>query len=283
MKKFKNKSIYLMLFSALTFSMMQIIVKILTSVPLMEKVLFRNIISLVFAFIIIKKNNLRLWGEKYNRKYLFFRAFFGFAGVVLFFYATTQMLAADAAMINKLSPIFVTILACIFLKEKICKINIISLIISFAGAWLVIKPELNATLIPIVAGLSSAIVSAAAYMFITLIGEKEDIYTIVFTFSLFSVVCSIPPILLNFVMPNLKELMLLLLLGVLAALGQIALTYAYNESKASDISIYDYSNIIFSSILGYIFLKEIPDFMSITGGILIIVASLIVFIYHKNN
>lgn len=283
MEKLKNKSIYIMLFSALSFSIMQIIVKLLTSIPLMEKVFFRNFISLILAFIMIRKNKLNLWGEKENRKHLFLRSIFGFAGVVLFFYATTYMLAADAAMINKLSPIFVTILAFLFLKEKIYKVNILSLIISFVGAWLVIKPEFSLTIIPMAAGLISAIVSAAAYIFITLIGDKESIYTIVFSFSLFSVLCSIPPIILNFVMPNLNELMLLLLLGALAALGQIALTYAYKESPASEISIYDYSNIIFSSILGYIFLREIPDLLSIIGGTLIIAASLIVFIYRKKN
>lgn len=76
---------------------------------------------------------------------------------------------------------------------------------------------------------------------------------------------------------------MLLLLGALAALGQIALTYAYKSSEASDISIYDYTNIIFSSVLGYIFLSELPDLYSIIGGALIIAASIIVFIYNKRN
>jgi len=102
----KTKAILLMLFSAFTFSAMQIIVKLLPEIPLMEKVFFRNFISLIIAFIVIKKNNLSYFGNKENRKYLFFRYLFGFTGIVLFFYATTQMFAADAAILNKLSPIF---------------------------------------------------------------------------------------------------------------------------------------------------------------------------------
>ncbi len=279
----KNKSILLMLLSALSFSSMQIIVKLLTKIPLMEKVFFRNFVSLILAYVVIKKNKLRFFGLKENRRRLFYRSVFGYLGVILFFYATSQMLAADAAMLNKLSPIFVAILAHLLLKEKIKKINICALVISFAGAWLVIKPQLNLSVIPAAAGLLSAAVSGAAYIFITDIGKKESIYTIVFYFSAFSVICSIPFIIFSFAIPNLYEMTMLLLLGALAALGQIALTYAYKSSEASDISIYDYTNIIFSSVLGYIFLSELPDLYSIIGGALIIAASIIVFIYNKRN
>ncbi len=279
----KNKSILLMLFSAFTFSSMQIIVKLLPDIPLMEKVFFRNFISLIISFIIIKKNNLSCFGSKENRKYLFFRYIFGFTGIILFFYATTQMLAADAAILNKLSPVFVIILARCFLKEKINKTKITVLIISLAGAMMVIKPQFNSSLIPAAAGFISAILSGAAYIFITIIGNRESIYTTVFCFSLLSSASCLPFFAFNFALPNLFELFLLTLLGVLAASGQIALTSAYKGCEASEVSIYDYSNIIFSSILGYIFLSEIPDMLSILGGFTILSASLILYISAKKE
>lgn len=279
----KTKSVLLMLFSAFTFSSMQIIVKLLPSIPLMEKVFFRNFISLLIAFAILKKNNISYFGNKENRKYLFFRYLFGFTGIILFFYATTQMLAADAAILNKLSPVFVIILAYFFLKEKINKIKIIVLIISIVGALFVIKPQFNSSMIPSIAGLISAVLSGAAYFFIAMIGDKESIYTIVFCFSLYSTLSCIPFFFISLVMPNLYEFILLLLLGLLAALGQIALTFAYKGCEASEISIYDYSNIIFSSILAYMFLSELPDMLSIFGGLLIIASSLLLFFYNKRE
>lgn len=267
-----------MLFSAFTFSSMQIIVKLLPSVPLMEKVFFRNFISLILAYIIIRKNKLSYFGNKENRKYLFFRYLFGFTGVVLFFYATTQMLAADAAILNKLSPVFIIVIAHFFLKEKINKIKIIVLILSVIGASLVIKPQFNSFVLPAAAGFISAILSGAAFVFISKIGDKESIYTTVFCYSLLSSLSCIPFFFINFIMPNFHELLMLILLGILAALGQIALTSAYNGCEASEVSIYDYSNIIFSSFLGYIFLSEVPDNLSILGGCLIIVASIILYL-----
>lgn len=277
----KNKSILLMLFSAFTFSSMQIIVKLLPEIPLMEKVFFRNFISLIIAYFIIKKNKLRFFGLKQNRKYLFYRYLFGFSGIVFFFYTTTQMLAADAAILNKLSPVFVIILSHFFLKEKINKTKIAVLIISLIGALLVIKPQFNSSVIPAASGLISAILSGAAYFFISIIDNKESAYTTVFYFSFFSSLSCIPFFFFDFIIPNIYELILLVLLGILAALGQIALTLAYKGCPASEISIYDYSNIIFSSFLGYVFLKELPDLLSVAGGFLILSAS--VYLYVKSK
>jgi drug/metabolite transporter (DMT)-like permease len=126
-------------------------------------------------------------------------------------------------------------------------------------------------------------VSAAAYICITFIGKNESIYTVVFYFSTLSSIFCIPFMIANFELPGIKELALLLLLGALACAGQISLTYAYNGSPASEISIYDYTNIIFSSILGFLFLNEVPDKLSIAGGILIIASSLILFFYGKKQ
>lgn len=279
----KTKSILLMLFSAFTFSSMQIIVKLLPNIPLMEKVFFRNFISLIISFIILKKNNLSYFGSKENRKHLFFRYLFGFTGIILFFYATTQMLAADAAILNKLSPVIVIILAHCFLKERVNKIKVIVLLISVIGALFVIKPQFNSSIIPALAGFISAILSGTAYIFITIIGDKESIYTTVFYFSLLSSISCIPFFAVSFVVPDYYELFMLLLLGTLAAFGQIALTSAYNGCEASEVAIYDYSNIIFSSLLGYLFLSEIPDILSILGGFLILSASLMLYIYQKNK
>ena len=277
----KNKSVILMLFSAFTFSAMQIIVKLLPQIPLMEKVFFRNFICLIIAYFIIKKNKLSFFGLKENRKYLFYRYLFGFTGLILFFYATTQMLAADAAILNKLSPVFVIILAHYFLKEKINKTKLIVLAVSVIGALLVIKPQFNSSVVPAAASFVSAVLSGAAYMFIGMIDDKESVYTTVFYFSFFSSLSCVPFFFFDFVLPGYYELMLLVLLGVFAALGQIALTFAYTGCPASEISIYDYSNIIFSSVLGFIFLKEVPDLLSIAGGVLILSASVYLYIKTK--
>lgn len=83
--KNKNRAIILMLLSAFSFSSMQIIVKLLSQIPLMEKVFFRNFIGLILAYFVIKSKNLSFFGDKKNRKYLLGRSVFGYAGIILFF------------------------------------------------------------------------------------------------------------------------------------------------------------------------------------------------------
>lgn len=279
--KSKFAAIIFMLVSALSYSIMQFCVKLTPDIPIMEKILIRNLFSMIIAFIIIKKRKLSLFGAKKNQKYLFGRTLGGYLGMNLFFIGTMQVSLSAAAIINKLSPFVVMILAYFFLKEKITKYHIIALLLALFGSWLVIKPEFDSSIIPIVILLVSAVLSGIAFTSLKALGDKENEFTIVFHYSFISVMLSIPFILFNFVIPDLKSTLILLSVGVFAAIGQIALTYAYKLAPASEVSVYDYSNIIFSSFIGYMFLKEKLDLLDILGIIIIIVSSIIV--YKQNN
>lgn len=279
--KSKFSAIIFMLVSALSYSIMQFCVKLTPDIPIMEKILIRNFFSMIIAFIIIKKKKLSLFGAKKNQKYLFGRTLGGYLGMNLFFIGTMQVSLSAAAIINKLSPFVVMILAYFFLKEKITKYHIIALLLALFGSWLVIKPEFSSSIMPIIILLISAILSGIAFTSLKALGDKENEFTIVFHYSFISVVISIPFLLFSFVIPDLKSTLILLSVGIFAAIGQIALTYAYKLAPASEVSVYDYSNIIFSSLIGYMFLKEKLDWLDILGIVIIIISSII--IYKQNN
>ena len=107
--------------------------------------------------------------------------------------------------------------------------------------------------------------------------------TVIMHFSTFSAVCSIPFTLGNFVVPNAKELMALVLIGLFGSLGQIALTYAYRLAPAGEVSIYNYSGILFSMVLGFLCLGETIPATSFIGGALVIAASLLVYVYSRRQ
>lgn len=279
--KSKFAAIIFMLVSALSYSIMQFCVKLTPDIPIMEKILIRNFFSMIIAFIIIKRKKLSLFGAKKNQKYLFGRTLGGYIGMNLFFIGTMQVTLSVAAIINKLSPFVVMILAYFFLKEKITKYHIIALLLALFGSWLVIKPQFSSSIMPIIILLISAILSGIAFTSLRALGDKENEFTIVFHYSFISVMISIPFLLFSFVIPDLKSTLILLSVGIFAAIGQIALTYAYKLAPASEVSIYDYSNIIFSSIIGYMFMQEQLDWLEILGIAIIIVSSIIV--YKQNN
>ena len=187
-------------------------------------------------------------------------------------------------MLNKLSPFFVTIFAFLFLGEKIYKPQIAALVVVFIAAMMIIKPSFNLSVLPSLAGLLSAVCAGAAYTvvrFLGLRGEKPK--TIVFYFSFVSVIAMIPFMFFIFRLPNLTEFIYLVGIGIFAAGGQFGLTYAYRYAKASEVSIYNYSNIVFAAILGFAVWKEIPDTLSLIGAIIIISASYYIFKFNNRK
>lgn len=279
----KTKAVLLILLSAFAFSIMQAFLKLSGDVPVVEKVFFRNLVSCFIAFIMVKKAKLPLFGSKPNRGFLLTRSLLGVTGMALYFYAIGNMNLADSSLLNKLSPFFVTIFAFFFLKEKISKVQVWAMAVVFMSSMLVIKPKFDLSVLPALAGFSSAIFAGAAYTLVRYLGKLEKPATIVFFFSLVSTVVMIPFIMINPVMPSVTQLLLLLGTGVLAAVGQFTLTYAYRMAPASDIAIYNYTNIVFAGWWGFLIWQEIPDWLSITGAVIIVGTSLGLFIHQHRS
>ena len=279
----KTKAVFCMLISALGFTFMSVTVKYVTGIPLFEKVFFRNLISLGVAFFMLKKSSAPMFGRRENQLVLLARSIFGLAGVVLNFYAIANLTLADSSMLGKLSPIFVTIMACIFLKEKIDNKQILSIIITFLGALLVIKPEFSLEMLPSLSGIMSAASAGVAYTLLRYLKDKESPDTIIFYFSLISVVFTAPFALAEYVQPTFIQLGLLLATGVFASVGQFGITYAYKYAKATEVSIYNYSAIVFGIILGFIFFGEIPDTLSLLGGAIIIAVAFYIFKHNQKK
>ena len=276
----RTKGAVLMCTSAFLFSAMQIPISLSgTTIPIMEQVFFRNIVTLILSFILIIRSGGSLFGTKKNQPLLFVRSAFGFLGLITQFYAVAHANQGDVSTMMKLSPFMITLWAAIFLREKIRKVQIPALLIAFLGAAFVANPAFNSNLLPLFMAFLCAFFSSVSYTLLAYFKNKVDGMTIIMHFSTFCVLACIPFMIFDFVMPTFKELLLLLLIGVFGGFGQIALTYAYRLATAAEISIYNYSGIVFSIILGYVFLGEVLDVTSVIGCALVIIAALITYIF----
>src|SRR6056297_328148 len=283
MKENKTKAILFIIISSIFFALMGVMVKAAGDIPVFEKVFFRNIVIIILIFLInrtIVRTNLK--GKRENRKTLILRSIFGVIGLVTFFYALDKLFLADATILNKLSPFFVTLFAGYYLKEKMTKFKIGICLVAFTGAILIIKPSFSFAVIPAVIGFISGMSSGAAYTVVRYLKNKENLLTIIFYFSLISIIVTTPLTFLNFRMPSGLEWFYLLMIGVLAAGGQIFLTLGYKMWEASEISVYLYTHVLFSTLFGFVIWREIPDIYSIFGSILIIGSAVINF-YHKSE
>lgn len=265
----KEVAIIWMLLSAFSFALMGAMVKLASDVPVIEKVFFRNLVTFILMLVIIIKNRENPFKQGKATKFLIIRSLAGLAGVVLYFYAISNMTLADSTMLNKLSPFFVILFAGIFLKEGFNLSKLIIIIVAFIGALLIIKPQFDLSIIPSIAGFLSAVFAGLAYTVVRFLKGKASSSMIVFYFSAVSVIGSAPMLVPYFVMPSILTLALLVGIGIFAGMGQIALTKAYHLAPASEISIYNYASILFATIIGVIIGDAFPDGYSILGGIII--------------
>jgi drug/metabolite transporter (DMT)-like permease len=102
-------------------------------IPIFEKIFFKNILSVIIVFFMLKKRKRSMLGSRENRLPMIARGIVGIVAVYLQFYSVTQMQLADSAVLIKTVPFFITIIAGFFLNERFRKVQIFSLILSFTG------------------------------------------------------------------------------------------------------------------------------------------------------
>lgn len=277
----RTKGIMFLVFSAFGFAVMSAFVKLAGDLPSFQKTFFRNLVSCLIALFFIIKNKESFFGKKENQKVLLLRSVLGTVGIVLNFYSIDKLVLSDANMLNKLSPFFVIIFSALFLSEKINFKQFIAIIIAFVGTIFIIKPSFNLDMIPAIMGILGAVFAAGAYTCLRVLGGKEKHYTIVFYFSLFSSIVIFPFMMAVYTPMSIQQLFYLLMAGVFASIGQFGITIAYKYAPAKEISIFDYSNILFSAIISFLIFGVLPDALSFIGYFIIFAASYYMFIYNK--
>ncbi len=284
MKK-KYKAIIYIILSAFCFAFMNLFVRLSGDLPSFQKCFFRNFVALFFALGVLIKNKQSLRWKKGNLKFLLLRSAVGTLGIVGNFYAIDHIPLADASILNKMSPFFVIIFSIILLKEKLSLLQAAAVFVAFIGTLFIIKPSFqNVELIPSAIGLLGGMCAGFAYTMVRILGKRnENGSLIVFFFSTFSCIATLPFMLFDFHPMEWWQLLTLLGAGLSAAGGQFSITAAYYNAPAREISIYDYSQIIFATLLGFIFLGEMPDIFSFIGYIIIVAMSLLMFLYNNEK
>lgn len=275
----------MIILSAFFFACMNVSVRLAGDLPSVQKSFFRNLVAAVFAAIILLRKHTAPNVQKSQWLPLFLRCTFGTLGILCNFYAIDHLLVADASILNKLSPFFAIIFSILLLKEKISPTQGLCVLLAFVGCLFVVKPGFhNAALIPALIGVCGGLGAGIAYTMVREMGThgvKGPV--IVFYFSCFSCVVVIPWIVFHYQPMTLQQLLTLLLAGLFAAGGQFTITAAYTYAPAGKISIFDYSQIIFATLLGFVLFSEIPDTYSLIGYTLIILASVGNFIYNSKK
>lgn len=281
----RKKGMLCIIASALCFALMNVFVRMAGDLPSAEKSLFRNLIAVVVAGIVIVSNHQDLHYPKSSWGNLVLRSAFGTLGILCNYYAVDHLLLADASAIQKLVPFITIVVSAFLLKEKPTRTQVILVLCAFAFSLLIIKPSFsNANFAASLIAALGAVCAGTAYVYVRKLSlQGIDKSKIIFFFSAFSLLVFIPMTMLDFKMPDLRQLGCLLMAGLMASGGQYSVTYAYSFAPASEISIFDYTQIVFSAIFGFIFFGQVADWMSWLGYAALIGLAVVNYLSGRNK
>ena len=263
--------ILFIIISAFCFALMNLFIRLSGDVPTLQKCFFRNFFALLVAAGSLIRTKTKFRVGKGNVKYLLIRSIAGGIGMICNFYAVDHLAISDASILNKLSPFFAIVFSYFVLKETADGVEWLSVVIAFVGAMFVVKPSFGLEVIPAAAGVIGGLGAGLAYTFVRKLGMRgENSMIIVAFFSGFTSLMFLPYLILNYKPMTPKQWMFLIFTGIAAAGGQIFITKAYAKAPAKEISVYDFSIVLFAAFFGFLFLGQIPDIYSIIGYVIIV-------------
>ncbi|MBP9864766.1 MAG: EamA family transporter [Candidatus Omnitrophica bacterium] len=271
-----------MLYSSFSFSLMALCVKWASpGIPSPEIVFFRSVLGVLMTYAVIHRKKLVLGGEHWRP--LVLRGLSGFAALSLYFYTLSRLPLGTAVLLNYTSPVFSTLLAVLFLKERPNLILICMTLSAFAGIYLLVDQPQIADPTAVWTGLLSAVCAAVAYVSIRAIKHRVPPVVVIFYFTLISTIGSLFFLPQAFVMPGLLEWLAIAGIGVFSYYGQLWLTMALQRTPASLVVPFSYLTPLLSFCYGFIFWREHIALKEAAGIIMIIAASTVISIFGKTK
>ena len=274
----KNQLGFLYMFmSVCAFSIMDLIVKWSDSYPLGQVLFFRGFFGVIFYFFIIPRERLKNFYYTKRAGLHFLRCLFGLIALISIFIALRNLPLATVVSISFAAPIFTTIFSIFFLSEKVGLYRWLAVIVGFVGIVIITEPgfaSLNIYFIyPIIFCLGLSYVAIA----IRQLSSTEPIWLISLNFSIAITIACFFTIPFGWVMPEIKDLFLLSLIGIFGGVANLWLSQSYKFSEVSLVTPLKYLALVFAIIFGYFIWEEIPTIKTIAGSILVIISSIIIF------
>jgi len=210
------------------------------------------------------------------------RGLAGNLGVVMVFWAYSLMPLADITALLFAAPLVVTLMAALFLKEKVGPYRWSAVLVGFLGVILIAQPAGGSWLsLGILVALGATFANALVVIFLRELGKTEEALTTVFYFLLFGVLFTAPYMMIVGSLPVQEALWPLLGTGVAGGLQLLIKTQAYRYAEASLLSPFTYSAIVWAMLLGWLFWGDLPTLPIIAGAAIIIAANLFIIWREK--
>jgi drug/metabolite transporter (DMT)-like permease len=207
------------------------------------------------------------------------RAFAGIGAMYCFFYAIARLPLAEAMLLKLTAPIFIPVIAILWLKEQVSALLWLAVAVGFAGVIVILGPEPGSDWdgVSVVAliGLFGGVLAAVAKVTVRRLSKSEPTGRIVFYFAFCGVSLSCLPLFWAWESPSTRGLLLLLGIGTVATLGQLSLTRGLSLAPASRMGAFGYFSVVFGAGYGWVFWGEPLTLALLVGTLLIVLGGLI--------
>ena len=277
-----RKSIIYMLLAGFIFAIMNIAVKYLQDIPVVQIVFMRSFVMMIMVSFVVHRRKLNPLGT--NKKLLILRGIFGTVGIAMFFYTLHNMPLASAVVVHYLTPIFTVLLSVILTKKNILPLQWLFFIICFVGILIIKGFDVRIDTFPLLIGVLGTLGAASAYNIIGLLKQTEHYLVIMFYFPLVTIPLVLVYIFItgDWVWTTSLNWLVLTLIGVLTYGAQYFLTRAYQLGDVSKVSVISYLGIIYALAFGYWLFDEWYSPIVI-AGIFLVVAGVVGNILYKQK
>ena len=275
-----------MFMSICAFSIMDLIVKWSEHYPLGQVLFFRGFFGVLFYFLIIPKERLHNFYYTKRAGLHFLRSFSGLIALVAIFIALRSLPLATVVSISFAAPIFTTIFSIFLLNERVGVYRWLAVIVGFIGILIITEPGISSLNIFYIFPIIFCI--GLSYVAITIrkLSTTEPVWLISLYFSISITIFSLFSLPLGWIMPSIKDFMILAMIGIFGGVANLWLSQSYKYSEVSLVTPLKYLALVFAIIFGYLIWDEIPTIKSLFGAALVIISTLIIFrreIYKKKT
>ena len=231
--------------------------------------------ALLVTVLILPK--ISIYGKTKYPKLQFVRSVALMMATTLFFFAFSRLGLAEASAIFNISPVLITLGAFLFLREQIGPRRAIGILVSLLGALIIIRPGSGVFTIYAILPLGAAIFYSTYSLATRFVGADESPWTSLFYSAIFGAICYSIYIVFNWNPMSNNALLLTIIIGLFGTAGHICLIRALTLGEASLVAPFIYTNLLFTTIWGFVLFGNFPDFWTIVGALIIVGAGIYVW------
>ena len=231
--------------------------------------------ALLVTVLILPKINI--YGKTKYPKLQFVRSVALMMATTLFFFAFSRLGLAEASAIFNISPVLITLGAFLFLREQIGPRRVIGILVSLLGALIIIRPGSGVFTIYAILPLGAAIFYSTYSLATRFVGTDESPWTSLFYSAIFGAICYSIYIVFHWNPMSNNALLLTIIIGLFGTAGHICLIRALTLGEASLVAPFIYTNLLFTTIWGFVLFGNFPDFWTIVGALIIVAAGIYVW------